>query len=135
MKVRQILHKDEAEARELMSSEYLSFPGAVSVGDALQAVRQSRRDPETISYLYVVGEDFVLVGVADIRELILAPDDVRLSDIMSTSVVSAEADKTRKDLDEIFRKYRFRMVPVVDTEDHLLGVIRSNDLIVPDQNE
>jgi magnesium transporter len=134
MKVWRILHKDEALARELMSSEYLSFSEGVSVAEALQAVRQSGLDPEAISYLYTVVEDVVLVGVVDIRELLLMRDEAPLSDIMSTSVVSVEADKTRKVVDEVFRKYHFRMVPVVDTQDHLLGVIRSNDLIVPDQN-
>jgi CBS domain-containing protein/sporulation protein YlmC with PRC-barrel domain len=133
-KVWQILHKDEALARELMSPEYLSFSEDVSVGDALQTVRHSRLDQEAISYLYIVLGDHILVGVVDIRELILAPDEAHLSDIMSTSVVSVETDKTRRNLDEIFRKYHYRMVPVVDTQDHLLGVIRSNDLIVPDQN-
>jgi len=135
MKVRQILYKDEVEARELMSSDYLSFSGTASVADVLRAIRQSGSEPETISYIYVVRDEHVLVGVIDIRELLLAADEERLSGIMSTSVVSVEEDKTRKELDQIFDKYHYRMVPVVDKQDHLLGVIRSNDLIAPDQNE
>ncbi len=69
------------------------------------------------------------MGVVDIRELILAPDDGRLGDIMSPSVVSAEKDNTREDLEEVLAKYHYRMIPVVDGQDHLLGIIRRNDLV------
>ena len=48
---------------------------------------------------------------------------------MSPSVVSAEEDTTREDLEEIFEKYHYRMIPVVDGRDHLLGIIRYNDLV------
>jgi len=130
-----VLASHEVEAREFMSSEYLSFSPELSVAEALGAVRGSGAEPDSISYLYVVREGHALAGVVDIRELLLAPDNARLSEIMSPSVVSVDADKTRKDIDEIFDRYRYRMVPVVDGEDHLLGVVRSNDLIVPDQDE
>ncbi len=134
-KVKLVLASHEVEAREFMSSEYLSFSPELSVAEALGAVRGSGAEPDSISYLYVVREGHALAGVVDIRELLLAPDNARLSEIMSPSVVSVDADKTRKDIDEIFDRYRYRMVPVVDGEDHLLGVVRSNDLIVPDQDE
>ena len=71
----------------------------------------------------------VLKGVVDIRELILASDDTQLKDIMSTSVVSAEETKKIEEVEEIFDKYHFRMIPVVDTHDRLVGTIRANDLI------
>jgi magnesium transporter len=133
-RLEQVLHEHEAEARKLMSSEYLAFAEEATIAEALRRIRSSAMDPETISYVYVVAED-ILTGVVDIRELILTPDDSKLGDIMSTSVVSAEEDKTRTDLEEIFGKYNFRMVPVVDKEDRLLGIIRYNDLIQSaDQN-
>jgi magnesium transporter len=133
-RLEQVLNEHEAEARKLMSSEYLAFAEEANIGETLRRIRSSGMDPETISYVYVVAEE-ILTGVVDIRELILTADDSRLGDIMSTSVVSAEEDKTRTDLEEIFAKYNFRMVPVVDKQDHLLGVIRYNDLMQSaDQN-
>ncbi len=133
-RLEQVLHEHEAEAQKLMSSDYLAFPEEATIGDTLQKIRSSGMDPETISYVYVVAEQ-VLTGVVDIRELILSTDNSKLGDIMSTAVVSAEEDKTRTDLEEIFEKYNFRMVPVVDKQDHLLGIIRYNDLMQSaDQN-
>jgi Mg/Co/Ni transporter MgtE len=48
---------------------------------------------------------------------------------MSSSVVAAEEDKTREELEDIFGKYGYRMLPVVDAQDHLLGAIRYSDLM------
>jgi CBS domain-containing protein/sporulation protein YlmC with PRC-barrel domain len=128
-RVRQLLSDREARARDLMSPDYLVFKQETTVGEALQIIRTSKHDPEAISYVYVVADEQALSGVVDLRELVLAPDDARLGDVMSSSVVAAEEDKTRDELEEIFAKYRYRMLPVVDGQDHLLGTIRYSDLM------
>ncbi len=127
--IRRILSEQEVRVRDLMSSDYLAFAEGVSIGEALRDIRRSALDPETISYVYVVTEERTLMGVVDIRELILANDDRRLGDVMSPSVVSADEDKTREDLEEILAKYHYRMIPIVDGQDRLLGIIRYNDLV------
>ena len=87
-------------------------------------------EPESISYIYVVGENGQpLLGVIDLRELILASDDVKLGDIMVEPVVTAEEDDVQDDLSEMFAKYHYRMIPVVDSQDNILGVIRYNDIM------
>jgi magnesium transporter len=127
-RIEQILSGQEVGARELASSDFLTFPPGTAVGEAMGTIRKSGLDPETISYVYVVTDDGVLTGVVDIRELILAADSALLDEVMSTSVVSVDEDTNREDLEDIFVKYRFRMIPVVDSKDHLLGVVRYNDL-------
>lgn len=127
--VRKIMYEHEVRVGALMSPDYLALPKGMTLGEALRVIRKSTLDPETISYIYVVTEEGVLIGVVDIRELILAPDEKTLGDIMSPSVVSAEEDKTREDLEEILEKYHYRMIPVVDGRDHLLGIVRYNDLV------
>ena len=124
-----MLYDDEITAHRFMLPKFLFFPPEASVGEALRAIRGSNLDIELISYIYVVTGEMVLKGVVDIRELILASDDTQLKDIMSTSVVSAEETKKIEEVDEMFDKYHFRMIPVVDTHDRLVGTIRANDLI------
>lgn len=100
------------------------------VGEVLLELRQSGREPHTISYVYVVeGEENTLVGVVDLRELVLAADGTTLGDAMTSPVISAEDEDVRDDLQEIFAKYHYRLLPVVDRSDHLLGVIRYNDIM------
>ncbi len=129
-RIRAILSEREATARALMSSDFVAVPKTTQVGPLLGDLRRSRRDPESISYIYVVNADGrTLVGVVDLRDLVLAQDEVTLADLMAFPVVSAEEDDVREDLTEIFAKYHYRMIPVVDRQDHLLGVIRFKDIM------
>jgi magnesium transporter len=124
-----ILSEREASARALISSDYVALPREAKVGDVLGQLRHSRREPEGLSYLYVVDASGTLLGVVDLRELILSADHLTLGDIMVSPVVSAEEDDLRDDLVELFLKYHYRMIPVVDAQDRLLGVIHFNDIM------
>lgn len=128
-RIDRILSEPEVTARQLASVDYIAFTEEERVGKVLETIRKTVRDHETISYIYVIAEGGLLIGVVDLRKLVLSDDDTPLSDIMSTSVVSAEEGKTREELEDIFVKYRYRTIPVVDRQDSLLGVIRYNDLM------
>jgi magnesium transporter len=130
VRIRAILSEQEAQARNLMDSNYLAYPAMARVGEVLSNIRQSGLDRQAISYCYILGDDMrTLRGVVDLRELVLASDQQTAADIMISPVISAEADDVQEDIAEIFDKYHLRMLPVVDAEDHLLGVIRYNDLM------
>ncbi len=129
-RVRSILSEREATARGMMSSDFLTMARETTVSEALMKIRQSSMEPESISYIYVVGDNGQpLLGVIDLRELILASDDAKLGDIMVEPVVTAEEDDVQDDLSEMFAKYHYRMIPVVDGQDSILGVIRYNDIM------
>jgi magnesium transporter len=69
------------------------------------------------------------VGVVDARRILLATDTETMADLMVDQVVSAEVDDNREDLTAIFNKYHFRLVPVVDAEDRIQGVVYYNDIM------
>jgi magnesium transporter len=77
----------------------------------------------------VAEEAPVLQGVVDLRDLVLASDETPLSDIMASPVVAAQESDLRDDLEKMFEKYAFGMIPVVDNQDQLIGVIRYNDIM------
>jgi CBS domain-containing protein/uncharacterized protein YrrD len=129
-RIRAILADREASAKALMSTDFLAMPKDVKVAQVLASIRTSGRDRRSIPYVYVVtGEPKVLSGVVDLRELVLAPDDKTLGDLMAAPVVSADEDILRDDLEALFSKYQYRMIPVVDTKDHLLGVVHYKDIM------
>lgn len=129
-RVEAILSEREVSARALMSSNYVAMTKETKVGEAMRRLRTSNYDHDMISYLYIVTEpDKTLVGVVDLRELVLAREDQTLADLMGFPVVGAEADDLREDLEELFAKYQYRMMPVVDRSDHLLGVIHYKDIM------
>jgi len=129
--VANILAEQEAVAHELVSSEYLAWPRDATAGAVLAGIRTSSLDPKTISYVYVVDPgDHVLHGVVDLRELVLARDDVAMADLMASPVVTADQHDERGKLAEMFEKYHYRMIPVVDGADHMLGVVRAKDVMM-----
>jgi CBS domain-containing protein len=129
-RLRDIRSEREATADALMSTDFVSAPRERLVGDMLQELRLSGREPHAISYVYVVeGEEHSLVGVVDLRELVLAADGTTLGDAMASPVISAQDDDLRDDLQEVFAKYHYRMLPVVDHSDRMLGVVRYTDIM------
>jgi magnesium transporter len=129
-RVRNILSEREAEADDIMSQDYLATSKETTVAETLKSIRQAGREPRSISYIYIVnGDTRTLVGVVDLRELLLAPDEAALGDIMVSPVVSADVNTSRGELVEMFTKYHYRMIPVVDSVDNILGVICYNDIM------
>jgi Mg/Co/Ni transporter MgtE len=69
------------------------------------------------------------LSIPQLADRVLAPATARLSDVMIPSVVAAEEETPRDELEEMFAKYHFRMIPVLDVQDRLLGVIHYNDIM------
>ncbi len=129
-RVGSLLTERESTARGLIGEDFVTFPREAKVGETLAAIRASGRDPSAISYLYITaGSTPVLVGVVDLRELVLADDGQTLEELMVSPVVTAEEDDLVDDLEELFRKYHYRTVPVVDGNDRILGIISYNDIM------
>jgi magnesium transporter len=129
-RLRAILSEREASARALMSADYFAVGRDAKVGDVLRQIRGSGREPDSIWYVYVLADDAgTLAGVLDLRDLVLAADEKPVTEVMTAPVITAEAEDPREDIEALFLKYHFRMLPVADPKDHILGVIRYNDIM------
>jgi magnesium transporter len=128
-RVQAIMSEREADARDLMSTDFVGVTRETKVGEIMQSIRRDKREPDAIAYFYVLNAEKGLAGVVDLRELVLAGDDQTMGDLMSSPVVSAEEDDVREDIAELFAKYHYRMIPVVDHQDHMLGVVHYNDIM------
>jgi magnesium transporter len=128
-RIKAIITDLESTADALMSSDFITATKLTSVEQMLKEIRGSHRDPHTLSYVYVLDDGKTLIGVVDLREIVLAADNVLLGDIMAFPVVSAQSDDRREDLAELFARYQFHLIPVVDEQDRLLGVIHYRDIM------
>lgn len=124
-----ILTEEESTAGALFSTDFVAFPKEAKVGDVLRNIRTTAREQDSISYIYVLGTEGQLVGVVDLRDLVLAQDDKPLGEMMVSPVVCIQEDDTHDDLGEMFAKYHFQMIPVVDQKDRVLGVIHYKDIM------
>jgi magnesium transporter len=129
-KLEQIMSDREVTARVLMSAGSVTMSKETTVCDAIRRLRSAKYDHDMVSYIYITGEpDRMLLGVVDLREMVLASDSTTLGELMAFPVVAAEADDLKDDLAELFVKYHYRMIPVVNEKDCLLGVIHYNDIM------
>jgi len=128
-RIQTIIADLESSAGALMSSDFVTAKKTTSVFEIRKEIRSSHREPHSLSYLYLVDDERTLLGVVDIREIVLATDTVLLGDLMASPVVSAQSDDTREDLAELFTRYQFRMIPIVDEHDRLVGVIHYRDIM------
>jgi magnesium transporter len=125
-----ILAEREAKARDLMDGNFVAFGAQTKVAEVLASIRRSGRERREISYVYVVSAaSGILLGVVDLRELVLASDEATLQDLMASPVVTAEEEDLREDVADLFAKYNYRTIPVVDSQDHMRGVVRYRDIM------
>ncbi len=129
-RVQAVMANTELLASTLMGPRFLAFPKEVTVGEVLRSLRTTTRDHRNILYSYVVtGEQKSLLGVVDLRDMVAAAEAATLGDLMVSPVVTAPADALREDLIALFARYQFRMLPVVNAQDHLLGIVRYRDVM------
>ncbi len=122
-------------AGAVMTSEYVSLSPNMDARQAIDTIRIMAPDRETIYYTYVLDNERKLVGVASLRELILARADSAVHDIMKTGVLSVRADQDREEAVEIIARYNLLALPVVDDQNRLVGIITHDDALDVLQNE
>lgn len=127
--IKALLHYDEDTAGGIMTTEYISLTINTPVHEALMRVKDQAPDARTIYVIFVVDEDKKLVGVISLRDLIIAENDAYIEDIMSERVISANVADDQEDVAQTMRDYDFIAMPVVDYQNHLLGIITIDDIV------
>ncbi|WP_010529952.1 magnesium transporter [Lentibacillus jeotgali] len=127
--IKELLHYEEKTAGSIMTTEFVAVYESKTVKDTMQHLKAEAPEAETIYYLYVIDEDKHLVGVVSLRDLIIAEPDMRVSDIMSEKVLSVSVAKDQEEVAQIIRDYDFLALPVVDFQNHLLGIITVDDIL------
>jgi CBS domain-containing protein/sporulation protein YlmC with PRC-barrel domain len=128
-RIKAIISDLECTADALMSSDFVATKKTTSILEILKDIRGSKHEPHSLSYVYLLDDERTLLGVVDLRDIVLAGDPVLLGDIMVAPVVSAQRDDTREDLAELFARYQFHLIPVVDEHDRMLGVVYYRDIM------
>lgn len=134
--VRELMQYEEDTAGSLMTTEYIGLPIWITAEQAINELRRLAPEAETIYYLYVVDEQETLEGVLSLRELIIASPETILKDLMHTKIVKVSPYDDHEKVADIIHKYGLLAVPVVNSEDQVLGIITVDDvleLLMPDR--
>ncbi|WP_214783930.1 magnesium transporter [Exiguobacterium sp. S3] len=127
--VKDLMQYPEETAGSLMTTEFVVLQADKTVGLTLEELRELGPDAETIYYLYVVDQAHQLVGVVSLRDLIVAPLEAKIEDIMGFRVISANVMTDQEDLARIVQKYDLLALPVIDDQQKLLGIITVDDVL------
>lgn len=116
-------------AGSVMTDIPLIFTAQMTVGEALERLRQDRTSAVTFGTLYVTSEDRILLGVLSLRELLQSPDEDLLQDVMQKRIISVHTNEDQQEAARLIMHYDFQALPVTDSEDRLVGVITVDDAI------
>ncbi len=128
-KIQHMLDKQEEKIIHLSTSHFIKLSPDTEVNQVLSQFRDLAKDKDEIAYIYVVDEKNTLLGVLDLKEVLQAELDDKLADIMATSVISLKPDNTLDEAAEMFTRYNFRSIPVVDEQEVILGIILYRDVM------
>jgi len=128
-KLKGLLAHEEDEAGGLMSTRIMALPPNSTIVDALAYIKQNARKMDLIYYIYVVDEDSKLLGVTNLKELLSNEIFTPLTTIMTTRLITAKIDDSAEDVADLFTKYGFRAIPVVDEENRIQGAIKFKALL------
>lgn len=142
--VKRILQNTNAQKRELinrflkypansagsiMTIEYAELRANSTVAEAIERLRKTGLDKETIYTCYIIGEGRKLLGFVELRHLIIANPNEILANIMNSNVISVKTTDDRETVADIVRKYDLLSLPVTDTEGRLVGIVTVDDII------
>jgi magnesium transporter len=127
-KLESLLEGEEETAGSLMNTEFLAIDEELTVAQAIEAIRQYPRK-DSFFYVYCVDAESHLVGVLSLRSLILANASAQLKNIMVQSVVRTQIDSEPEEVAQLVSKYDLLSMPVVDTQNRLVGVVTVDDIL------
>jgi magnesium transporter len=131
--IKSLLHYPPDTAGAMMDPRITSIRIDLTVAEAITALRRARR--HTLYYLYVTDRDGRLVGVLNMRELLLASPRDPIEPMVRREVVTIPAMLQRDEITKLIQQRRFVALPVVDSEEHLLGVVKSEEILDALQQE
>ena len=134
--INELLKYPEDSAGGVMTTELMALRPDMTVAQAMDAIRENGFDKETINNCYVTDSSRRLVGVVSLRALVLAKNtEEPIKDLMDSNVVSVSTTTDQEDVSNLFEKYGFLAIPVVDAENRLVGIVTIDDAISILQDE
>ncbi len=128
--INEMLKYPADSAGSIMTTEYVDLHPHMTVAEAVEHIRQTGVDKETINVCYVTDCSRKLIGSVSIRTLILSETDRLVEDVMTKNVMAVPTQEDKENVAHIFTKYGYIVIPVVDSEDRLVGIVTVDDAMI-----
>lgn len=127
--IQMLLGFEADTAGGLMTTQYIALRQELSTNDALQKIKNIGPKTEVIEKIFVINQRNELIGVADLRDILSASDDMVLKDIMDENILYVYPDTDQEEVSLIVSKYDLKALPVVNKKQAILGIITPDDVI------
>ncbi len=121
-------HQDDS-AGSLMTTEFISVSPTATIDEVMEQLRQEGMGAETIYYIYVVDQSNKLIGVVSLREIISAPLQLTIDQVMKEQVVTVFPTMDQERVSKVIKDYNLLAVPVVSEDEQLVGIITVDDVL------
>lgn len=128
-RLNELLKYPEDSAGSIMTIEYVYLKKSMTVDDAIKRIRRTGVDKETIYTCYVTDENRHLIGITTVKDLLLSDGNDIIEDIMQTHIISVNTLEDQEVVAQQFDKYDFLALPVVDSENRLVGIVTIDDAL------
>lgn len=133
--INELLNYPEDSAGSIMTTEFIDLKENMTVEQALAKIKRIGLEKETIYNCYVLSTSRKVRGIIDLKSLVIAEKDTIIKDIMETNVITVTTLEDQEVVTKMFDKYNFLALPVVDTENRLVGIITIDDALDVLQDE
>lgn len=127
--INQFLNYPENSAGSLMTIEFVDLKKESTISEALQHIRKTAIDKETIYTCYVIDNNRKLEGIVSLKEIVTSDPDKKVSEIMETDYIYVRTVDDQEEVANLTKKYDLLSIPVVDQENRLVGIITIDDII------
>ena len=133
--INRFLSYPDNSAGSIMTIEYCEVHTGTTVSKAMQEIKRTSVDKETIYTIYVLDQSRILLGTIPLRKLIISDENVLVDELMNTSFISAGTLDDQEYVSELVRKYDLMSVPIVDKEGRMVGIVTADDIMDVLQDE
>ncbi|MCR5507440.1 MAG: magnesium transporter [Lachnospiraceae bacterium] len=127
--INHLLRYPEDSAGSIMTVEFVDLKVNLTVAQAIERIRKTGIDKETINICYVLDAERHLIGTVSLRYLLLRKSDEVIGDFMNDNIISVNTMTDQEEVAQLFSKYDFTAMPVVDNENRLVGIITIDDVV------
>ena len=133
--INQLLRYPDDSAGSIMTTEFILLRPDMTAEQSIKRIRRTGVDKETIYICYVTDENSKLIGITSVKDLLLSEDDSLVADLMEENVIAVNTLDDQEKVAQMFSNYNYLALPVVDTENRLVGIVTIDDAIDVIQEE
>ncbi len=127
--INQFLKYKEDSAGAIMTIEFIDFKEEMTIKEAIDYTRKTGINKESLDNCFIIDKERILKGIISLKDLILSDENILLSEVMETNIVSVKTYEDQEHVANLFKTYDLLSMPVVDIENRLVGIITVDDIV------